>query len=193
MAATPITIAQPNSAALGWPNCGRPGRARENVPWPVQESKPTKMSHPIPAASSPGTSTSPSMGPPRPDASISRKALLRGEPKSVLTAAKLPAAPITLMLCSGRSRLAAAVRTRATARPPPMAMSGASGPITAPRARPASAASATPGSSAREGGPCMAKPSAGECPPRPGRYWMVSPTRSPARATAGNGHQTGSP
>jgi hypothetical protein len=38
----------------------------------------------------------------------------------------------------------------------------------------------------------MAKPSAGEWPPRPGRYRIVNPTNTPASPTAGNGHQTGS-
>ena len=53
------------------------------------------MSEPTPAASRPGTSTSPSMAPPIPDASISRKAPSNGEPNSVLIAAKLPAAATT--------------------------------------------------------------------------------------------------
>jgi len=60
------------------------------VPSPVQLSRPTKISAPIPAASSPGSSTTPSMGPPSPDASISRKALGRGDPNRVLIEAKLP-------------------------------------------------------------------------------------------------------
>lgn len=52
-----------------------------------------KMSEPMPEASSPGTSTRPSVIPASPDASISRNAPSSGEPSRVLTAAKLPAAP----------------------------------------------------------------------------------------------------
>ena len=89
-AATPIAIAQPNSAPVGWLKPGMPGRASENVPSPVRLSRPMKMSEPIPAASSPGSSTTPSIGPPSPDASISKNAPVRGDPSSVLTAAKAP-------------------------------------------------------------------------------------------------------
>ena len=48
------------------------------------------MSDPIPAASSPGTSTTPISAPPSPPASIRRKAPASGDPRSVLIAAKLP-------------------------------------------------------------------------------------------------------
>ena len=102
-AAIPMTRAQPNSAPVGCPIWGRPGMAREKVPWPVQESKPRKIREPMPAAKRPGTSTTPSMGPLSPDASMSKKAPLRGEPSRVLMAEKLPAAATTLRLCSGRS------------------------------------------------------------------------------------------
>ena len=104
-----------------------------------------KISEPIPAATRPGTSTSPSIGPPSPDASITRKAPVSGEPRRVLTAAKLPEAPRPRWTaCGGASRLAR--RTSAAASPPPSAIRGASGPMTAPKASPARAASATPGS-----------------------------------------------
>ena len=73
------------------------GTASENVPKPVHASSPTKMSEPTPAASRPGTSTTPSMGPPSPDTSIIRNAPTIGDPNSVLMAAKLPAAPITML------------------------------------------------------------------------------------------------
>ena len=49
------------------------------------------MSEPIPAASRPGSSTTPSIGPPSPAASISRNAPVMGDPSSEATAAKLPA------------------------------------------------------------------------------------------------------
>ena len=62
--------------------------AREKVPEPVNESRPTKTSVPTPAARRPGTRTSPSIGPPRPAASINRKAPAIGDPNSVLIAAK---------------------------------------------------------------------------------------------------------
>ena len=64
-----------------------------------------KISEPTPAASSPGASTTPSIAPPIPATSIIRNAARRGEPRSVLIAAKLPAAPITTLAISGASRL----------------------------------------------------------------------------------------
>ena len=78
------------------------------------------MSEPTPAASRPGTSTTPSIGPPIPATSIIRNAPGSGDPSSVLMAAKLPAAPITVLACAGASFL-----TRCTARTPrplPIAM-----------------------------------------------------------------------
>ena len=91
-AARPITIAQPNSSRLGRATCGRPGRASENVPSPVQWPRPVNTRAPTPAASRPGSSTSSSVALLRPAASISRNAPTSGEPSSVLMAAKLPAA-----------------------------------------------------------------------------------------------------
>ena len=82
-ASTPMTSAQPNSAAVGEPTWGKPGMASENVPSPVQASRPMKTSEPIPAASRPGTSTSSIMAPPSPEASISRNAPVSGEPSRV--------------------------------------------------------------------------------------------------------------
>ena len=67
-----------NSATVGEPTWGRPGMASENVPSPVQASRPMKISEPTPAASRPGTSTSSSMDPPSPEASISRNAPVSG-------------------------------------------------------------------------------------------------------------------
>ena len=101
------------------------------------------MSVPRPAASRPGTSTRPSIGPPRPEASSSRKAPISGEPSSELIAAKLPVAAIIAAAVGGAS-LAASL-TASTPRPLPMRISGASGPSTAPKASVASAASSTPG------------------------------------------------
>ena len=75
--------------------------AKEKVPKPVNELSPTKIREPTPAASSPGTSTRPSTGPPMPDASINRNAPRMGEPNRALMAAKLPAAAITTR-CGGR-------------------------------------------------------------------------------------------
>ena len=68
-----------------------------------------------------------------------------GDPSSVLTAAKLPVAPSTLTAWSGTSRCLDSRVTR-MARPPPIAISGISGPSTAPKTRVASAARMTPGS-----------------------------------------------
>ncbi len=132
-AARPKTSAHRNIAPVGCWNGGRPGMAKEKVPNPVSESSPTKISVPTPAASSPGSNTSPSMVPPRPVASMSRNAPAIGEPNRVLMAAKLPAAAITVAAVGGASRLAR--RTAMTPRVPPMAISGASGPRTTPEAQ----------------------------------------------------------
>jgi len=165
--------------------------ASENVPSPVRLSRPLKMSEPMPAASRPGSSTSSSVAPPSPDASISRKAPSSGEPSSVLMAAKLPAAASMALARAGASRLAR--RMAHTPSPPPRAISGASGPSTTPRLSVASAASTTPGSSAGLGARSPAlNPSAGELPPRPGRCWMVSATSTPATASGSSGHHSGS-
>ena len=166
-AAIPIPTAQKNSATFGVVNVGMSGTASEKSPKPVHEFSPMKMSEPTPAASRPGTSTTPSIAPPSPDTSMSRKAPVSGEPRSVLIAAKLPAAAITAVAVCGAFR-----RTRCTARTPiplPMAMSGASGPSTAPQLRVAKAAMMMPGSSTGGTAPEGLNPSAGACPPVPGR------------------------
>ena len=190
-AATPIATAQPNSATVGWPKPGRPGRASENVPSPVRLSRPMKMSEPMPAVSRPGSSTRPSIGPPSPDASISKNAPVMGDPSSVAMAAKLPAAPSTLTAWSGTLRRLASRVTR-TPSPPPIAISGSSGPSTAPKANVASAARMTPGSWTGAGGPRIAKRPAAEAPPFPGRYRMAKPARTPPTTRTGSGHHTGS-
>ena len=159
-AAIPIPSAQRNSAPSGGPTGGMLGTASENVPKPVQASSPTKMSEPTPAASRPGTSTTPSKAPPSPDTSIIRNAPTMGDPSSVLMAAKLPAAPITMLARAGASRLIRC--TASTPRPLPMAISGASGPSTAPRLSVAKAAMTMPGSSIGGTGPDDLNPSAGE-------------------------------
>ncbi len=87
---------------MRWSNAGSPGIAKLNVPSPVIESSPRKISVPMPAASRPGTSTRPSIGPPRPEASSSRNAPISGEPSSELIAAKLPVAAITAAACRRR-------------------------------------------------------------------------------------------
>ena len=68
-----------------------------------------------------------------------------GEPSRVAMAAKLPALASTLTPWAATSRRLTA-RVASTARPPPMAISGISGPSTAPKTRVASAAKMTPGS-----------------------------------------------
>ena len=106
--------------------------ASEKVPSPVRLSRPMKISEPMPAASSPGISTRPSIGPPSPVASMSRNAPTMGDPSSVLMAAKLPADAITAFAWSGTSRLA--MRTDSAASPPPIRISGISGPSTSAEA-----------------------------------------------------------
>ena len=188
-AARPTRIAQPNSATLGGPMCGRPGSASENVPSPVQCPSPVNTSAPTPAASRPGSSTSSSIALLSPAASISRNAPTRGEPSSVLMAAKLPAAPSTTTAWFVSPLTAC--RTAQAHRPPPSAISGASGPSTAPVPSVISAASAMPGSSLAGASPPTFRPSAGLCPPVPGRYLITAATARPPSSSSGNGHQAG--
>jgi len=143
----------------------------------------------MPAARRPGRRTTPIIGPAIPATSMRRKAPRIGDPSKVLMAAKLPAAPMTTVACSGASFF-----TRCTiqaASPPPRAMRGASGPTTAPRAREKKAAKAMPGNACGAATPFTDRPPDGSCPPPPGRYRMVSPTPSPATTRTGRGHQTG--
>lgn len=116
---------------------------------------------------------------------------MMGEPSRVLMAAKLPAPASTATAWGGTSRRLAN-RTARAASPPPSAMSGISGPRTAPKARVARPARSTPGSCAAPGAPCTAKPSAGEAPPFPGRYRMARAASKPPTAKTGSGHHTGS-
>ena len=106
---------------------------------------PMKMTEPIPADIRPGSRIRGSIGPPSPAASIKMIAPMTGEPKIVAIAANAALAASTAMTWSGVSFFTS--RTATTARPPPSAMSGASGPSTSPRPRVASAASRMPGSS----------------------------------------------
>ena len=139
----PATTAQAMVATVGSTAGGTEVRAREKLPRPVQLSSPTKTSAPMPEASSPGRATRLSVAPPIPAASMIRKAPSTGEPSSVLIAAKLPAEASTVTAIGGASFFARC--TASAPSPPPMAMSGASGPRTAPRLSVVSAARATAG------------------------------------------------
>ena len=70
------------------------------------------------------------IAPPSPEASISKNAPVSGEPSTEASAAKLPVAAITAPVRAGTSRRASF--TASTDSPPPSAISGASGPTTAP-------------------------------------------------------------
>ena len=85
----------------------------------------------------------------------------------MLIAAKLPAAPTATMACSGASLRTS--RIAITPIPLPIAISGASGPSTAPSARVANEARITAGSSLGSVAPPALNPSAGLWPPVPGR------------------------
>ena len=110
---------------------------------PLQSVVPMKTSAPIPAAINPGIRITGRVAPPRPDASMITMADRIGDPNTTEIAAKVPAAPRTISIVGGASRLARL--TRKTATPPPMAIRGASGPNTSPRPIVASAARTTPG------------------------------------------------
>ncbi len=62
----------------------------EKVPYPVRSSRPTKMSDPTPAESSPGSSTNSIVGPPSPMTSMRRNAPTSGEPKKRGNSRKTP-------------------------------------------------------------------------------------------------------
>ena len=72
-----------------------------------------------------------------------------------------------------------------------MAISGASGPSTAPNVSVANAASSTPGSSIGGSAPAALKPSAGGWPPVPGRRRIASAVSTPESASSGSGHHVG--
>ena len=122
----------------------------------------------MPEASRPGRATRLSVAPAIPAASMMRNAPSRGEPSRVLTAAKLPAEAMTVRAIGVASFLTS--RTVSAASPDPMAISGASGPSTAPRLSVAREARTMPGRYLSTGGPPPTeKPRAGEWPPGPGR------------------------
>jgi hypothetical protein len=124
-----------------------------------------------------------------PAASSIRNALSSGEPNSALMAAKLPAAAITVVAVGGASR--AARRTASAPSPLPMRMSGASGPRTTPKLNVPSAASRMLGRSTGGVTPAAWNPSAGECPPLPGRRLIARATTTPPTTSRGRGHQAG--
>ena len=163
----------------GWP--GRRCRIRS------ASSRPTKMSVPMPAARSPGTRTRPSSGPPRPAASISRKAPRMGDPNRVLMAAKLPAEAITMAAVGGASRLARLHRQE-----PEPAADGDERRLRSEdhaEAQGGQRGEDHPGQLGRGGCPAPAlNPSAGMWPAVPGRYVMVA-----ADQHAGQGQQRQGP
>ncbi len=184
-------IVQPKLATSGWPNAGSGNAeiAYAEVLRPVKDPSPSETSEPIPAASSPGTSTRRNLGPPIAVTSTMRTAAASGELKTNDTAAKLPDAATRVTTWLG-----APARTRRiaiTPRPAPRAISGASGPITTPNPIAAIPARRIPGSSSAAGGPPAARPYAGMWPPLPGSFEIASATKTPATASTGSGHQTG--
>ena len=115
-----------------------------------------------------------------------------GELKTNDSAAKLPAAPTTTRTCDGACLRA--TFTVATASPAPRAISGASGPITSPRPMDASPARTIPGSwIGCVGPPPTFKPSAGMCPPSPGKRTIAKAVITPPIARIGSDHQSGGP
>ena len=146
-ATAPIASAQAIVATVGSTAGGTDVRASEKVPRPVQLSRPTKTRAPIPEARRPGSATRLNVAPLTPATSMIRNPPSNGEPRSVLIAAKLPADAMIVSAIGGASRFRR--RTVSAASPPPMAISGDSGPSTAPRLSVASEASTTAGSHGR--------------------------------------------
>src|SRR5437763_1891732 len=85
---------QPKSAMSGRANDGRERgpSAYALVLSPVHDPMPIEISDPIPAASSPGRSTSGNLAPPRPAASMRMTAAMIGEAKMSAIDANMPAA-----------------------------------------------------------------------------------------------------
>ena len=164
------------------------GRASVPIGSPVQLPSPVNSTAPTPLETKHGTMATMTVPLAIATTSSSRITATSGLPKMVAIAAADPASAMSIRPCGSDPSF---VRSAAnSARPPPRAISGASGPITAPSDRPARAASVTPGRLRGSVSP-PARPSAGTCPPRPGRYRMAAPTARPARASTGSGNQAG--
>ena len=157
---------------------------------PVNDPIPIETSEPIPAASRPGIRTSGIRDPPRPAASIRITAAMIGEPNRNETAAKVAEVASSVPSSGGASGRIA--RTMRNPRPPPSAIRGASGPTTSPSPIEAMAASNTPGRSTGWVGEAL-RPSAGTCPPLPGRRAIAKAAITPAIASTGRYHQSGAP
>ena len=182
-AARPIPIAQTNSPTVGVVNVGMSGTDSENVPNPVELVEADEDEGAYSGREQTWNQHDPQHRPTHPDASMSRNAPASGEPRSVLIAAKLAAAAITMTACWGHPSSGAVWRGHPC--PLPIAMSGASGPRTTPRLRVAKDAMMMPGRSIGRTGPVVLNPSAGSWPAVPGRCWIVSPTSTAQRRAAG--------
>ena len=158
---------------------------------PDNEPIPSDTSEPIPAASSPGTNSRRSLGPPIAVASIRITAAINGEAKMNDIAAKLPEATTSINACGGVSRRAMPII--APASPAPNTIRGASGPSTSPKPSVASPARSTPGTMSGPEGPPAERPFAGMCPPSPGRRVIASATSNAPTKRTGSGHHFGGP
>ncbi len=157
---------------------------------PVSDPSPIETSDPIPAASSPGIRTSGMRDPPRPAASIRITAAMIGDPNRKDTAAKVAEVASSRPSSGGASGRIA--RTMRNPMPPPSAIRGASGPTTSPSPIEAMAAKITPGRSTGWVGEAL-RPSAGTCPPLPGRRAIAKAVTTPANASTGRYHHSGVP
>ena len=185
-----MASAQTRVANVGGTAGGTDVSASEKLPRPVQLSRPTKTNAPIPEASRPGSATRLSVIPLTPATSMIKNAPSTGEPSSVLIAAKLPA-DVIISAIGGASFFARL--TVSAARPPPIAISGAS---------PEHGAEAQCGQRC-EGDAwelaCSGRASAGlkaKCgrmPPLPGRYRMTKAVNRPHNTNQGTGHHAGAP
>ena len=107
------------------------------------------------------------------------------------SAAKLPAAVTNIRTCGGASRRARLIVNAAS--PPPIAIRGASGPSTSPKARVAAPARMMPGRTFGPEGPLAERPLAGIWPPPPGSRVIASATSNEPTARTGSGHHVGGP
>ena len=139
---------------------------------PPQSPRPRKIRKPIDAATRPGIRIGIRDAPSPTPASISSIPATSGPPNKAEIAENEPAVDNTFVSRSS----ARANPARATPTTDPSAISGASGPRTAPNASEASAASAIPGPCAIGVGATL-MPTSGLWPPSPGRSRRAARTR----------------
>lgn len=166
------------------------GMASAPISRPDHRPSPVKSRPPTPLDSRHGSTTNINWGRASPSTSRKITAATSGLPKIAEIAAADPAAARIVALLGSVDRRVRRMASRAS--PLPIAISGASGPTTAPPTRLATAAITTPGTSTGRVAPAPT-PSTGGWPARPGRCLTARATTPPATPIVRIGHQAGGP